>query len=75
MSTLSSITVSELKSLLRYYEFPPETKLSLTFEDEQTNVEIEKRQNAISAMEKLKGSGNGNLVSVLLDERQKDKSK
>lgn len=75
MSTLSSITVAELKSLLRSLKLPSDTKLSVTFEDEQANVEILKRKTAISAMKKLKGSGNGNLVSVLLEERQKDKLK
>ncbi|MFQ5709344.1 MAG: hypothetical protein ACE5HO_17945 [bacterium] len=75
MSTLSSITLSELKSLLRSLKLPSDTKLSVTFEDEQANAEILKRKTAISAMKKLKGSGNGKLVSVLLKERQKDKLK
>lgn len=75
MSTFSSITLSELKSLLRSLKFPSDTKLSLTFEDEQANAEILKRKTAILAMKKLKGSGNGKLVSVLLEERQKDKLK
>ncbi len=73
MSNLSTITLSELKSLFRSLKLPADTKLSVTFEDEQANAEILKRKTAISAMKKLKGSGNGNLVSVLLEERQKDK--
>ena len=73
MSALSSITLSELKSLLRSLKLPSDTKLSITFEDEQANAEIMKRKSVISAMKKLKGSGNGNLVSVLLEERRKDK--
>jgi len=31
-----------------------------------------KQQKAIEAMKKLKGSGNGNLVSALLTEREKE---
>ena len=75
MPTFSSITLSELKSLLHSLKLPSETKLSITFEDDQVNEEILKRKSAISAMKKLKGSGNGKLVSVLLQERQKDKRK
>lgn len=75
MSTLSSITLSELKSLLRSLKLPSDTKLSITFEDEHANAEILKRKSAILAMKKLKGSGNGNLISVLLEERRKDKLK
>lgn len=73
MSTLSSITLAEFKSLLRSLKLPSDTKLSVTFEDKKANAKIMKRKTAISAMNKLKGSGNGNLVSVLLEERQKDK--
>ena len=75
MSNLSTVTLAELKSLFRSLKLPADTKLSVTFEDEQANAEILKRKTAISAMKKLKGSGNGNLVSVLLEERQKDKLK
>jgi hypothetical protein len=32
-----------------------------------------KRKRAIEAMQKLRGSGNGNLVNALLKEREKDK--
>ena len=75
MSTLTSITLSELKSLLRSLKLPSDTKLSVTFEDDRIPAKILKREAAISAMKKLKSSGNGKLVSVLLQERQKDKLK
>jgi len=74
MSTLST-TLSELRSYLRSLKLPPDTKVSVTFEDKRANAELLKRKTAISAMKKLRGSGNGNLVSVLLKERQKDKLK
>ena len=35
-------------------------------------AEVLRRKKAIAAMKKLKGSGNGDLVSVLLEERRKD---
>ena len=75
MPTFTSITLSELKSLLHSLKLPSETKLSITFEDDQVNEEILKRKSAISAMKKLKGSSNGKLVSVLLRERQRKKLK
>ena len=73
MSNLSTITLSELKSLVRSLKLLSDTKLSVTLADEQANAEILKRKTTISVMKKFKGSGNGNLVSVLLEERQKDK--
>lgn len=73
MSTLTSITLSELKTLLRSIRLPADTKLTITFEDDQAAAEVMKRRAAMSAIQKLKGSGNGRLVSVLLEERQKDK--
>lgn len=75
MSTPTSITVSELKTLLSSMKLPADTKLTIAFEDDDATAELLKRKAAISAIQKLKGSGNGRLVSVLLEERQKDKLK
>ena len=72
-STLSSITLSELESLLRHLKLPSDTKLTVIFEDKRTGAEVLRRKKALAAMKKLKGSGNGRLVSTLLEERAKDK--
>jgi predicted RNase H-like HicB family nuclease len=54
-----------------YEEMPTKTRLTVTFEDDQSALEILKRKRAIEAMQKLRGSGNGNLVNALLKEREK----
>jgi hypothetical protein len=74
-STLSLITLSELQSLLHSLNLPSDTRLTVIFEDNVTTEKIFKRKKMLAAMKKLKGSGNGNLVSVLLEERTKDKLK
>ena len=74
MSTAINLTLSEFQDILHYVTLPEETRLTITFEDD-TGIEIIKRKKAIDAMKKLKGSGNGNLINVLLKERQKDKFK
>ncbi len=72
MSMIEHVTLSELQNLLHSLQLPPETRLTVKFEDAQA-VEIAlKRQKAIAAMQKLKGSGNGNLVDALLIEREEE---
>ncbi len=73
MTTLSHITLTEFKSLLQGVHLPTETRLTITFEDEHTALELVKRKKALEAMRRLRGSGNGRLVNVLLDERKRDK--
>ncbi len=75
MQTLENITLSEFQDLLNHVKLPIQTRLTVTFEDDQSAVEILKRKQAIEAMQKLRGSGNGNLVNALLKEREKDKCK
>ena len=72
MSTVEHVTLSELQNLLQSLRLPPETRLTVKFEDAQAVEKALKRQKAIEAMKKLKGSGNGNLVNALLVEREKD---
>ncbi len=72
MSTLEHITVSEFQNLLNRVKLHPKTRLTVTFEDDRPVVEILKRKRATEAMQKLRGSGNGNLISILLKEREKD---
>ncbi len=72
MSTFENVTLSELQNLLQSLQLPPDTRLTVEFEDAQAVLKAVKRQKAIEAMKKLKGSGNGNLVSALLTEREKE---
>lgn len=73
MSTLENITLSEFKALLNRVKLPAKTRLTVTFENHQSALEILKRKRATEAMKKLRGSGNGNLVNALLNERENDK--
>jgi len=73
MTTLENITISEFKALINHVKLPAKTLLSVTFADDQSAIEMFKRKRATEAMQKLRGSGNGNLVAVLLEEREKDK--
>ena len=73
MSTLEHITLSELQSILKDIRLPLDTRITISFDDAKAALKVLRRKKAIDAMQKLKGSGTGNLVSVLLKERQKDK--
>lgn len=72
MAPIERVTLSELQDLLQSLKLPPDTRLTVEFEDAQVVQKAFKRQKAIEAMKKLKGSGNGNLVSALLTEREKE---
>lgn len=72
MSTIEHVTLSELQNLLQTLELPPDTRLTVTFEDKQKAQKALKRQKATEAMKRLKGSGNGKLVTALLAERERD---
>ena len=72
MPTIEHVTLSELQDLLQSLHLPPDTRLTVKFEDAQTIQRAVKTQKAVAAMKKLKGSGNGNLVIALLAEREKD---
>lgn len=74
MSTIEKITLSELKSILKDVNLPKDTRITISFDDAKDAVRILRRKKAIEAMRKLKGSGTGNLVSILLTEREKDNS-
>ncbi len=73
--TLAHMTLSEFQSLLQGVRLPLETMLTVTFEDEHTALVILKRQKALNAMRKLRGSGNGNLVNALLQERKRERER
>ena len=75
MPAAINVTLSELQALMDHIKLPLETRLTLTFEDENSGIEILRRKKALDAMRKLKNSGNGNLIDALLREREKDKLK
>ena len=72
MSTIEHVTLSELQDVLQTLQLPPDTRVTVKFEDTQAVQKAVRRQKAIEAMQKLKGSGNGNLVAALLAEREKE---
>ena len=69
MTTLFNITTSESKTLNQPPMPPSDTLCAIKMEDNHTSLQIMKRQKALAAMNKLKGSGNGCLVNILLKER------
>ncbi len=69
MSILESVTVSELTDLLHSLQLPPDTRIKIIVEDETAIQTAIRRKKALEAMQKLKGSGNGNLVAALLADR------
>ena len=71
MTTIEHVTVLELQDLLQ--SLPPETRLSVRFDDPETTKSALKRQKAHDAMKKRRGSGNGKLLEALLVERERDK--
>lgn len=75
MTTLDHITLSEFESLIQHVKLPSETRLTVMFEDDQAAIELIKRQKALEAMQKLRGSGNGKLVNILLQEREREKER
>ncbi len=75
MTTAINVTLSEFNAILNNIRLPSETRLTVTFEDEKSGIEILRRKKAVEAMKKLRGSGNGKLLNALLHEREKDKVK
>ena len=75
MSSAINVTLSEFQSLLSRLSLPLETRLTVTFEDERSELEVLRRKKALDALQKLKGSGSGTLNKVLLQEREEDQSK
>lgn len=73
MTKLSDITLSEFESLVQGVKLPRDTRLTVIFEDDRTAVQLIKRKKALEAMQRLRGSGNGNLLNVLLQEREREK--
>jgi hypothetical protein len=66
MSIIEHITISELQTILKDLDLPLNTRVTISFEDTNTALEILRRKKAIDAMTKLKGSGTGNLYCARL---------
>jgi hypothetical protein len=75
MSTMINSTISKLQFLLNQAQLPSKTRIRIIFEDKNRGAEILKRKRAIEAMRQLRGSGNGNLLDVLLTDRKRDNEK
>ena len=73
MVTLDHITIDELQSLLQKTHLPGESRLTVTFEDEHADIQLLIREKTIAALKSLRGSGNGNLMRTLLEDRAQDK--
>ncbi len=72
MITLTHITLKEFQSLARANKLSADTRLTVIVEDEQAEARLRRRQQTQAALQKLRGSGNGRLMAVLLQERQAD---
>ena len=73
MPALAHITVSEFQRLFQESRLPNNTRISVTFDDQQAEIEMLKCQRAYAALQKLKGSGNGRLSAALLKDREQER--
>ena len=70
MVTVEHLTFSELEKLIHTLALPSDTRLTVTFDDQEVTQKALKRQKALDAMARLKGSGNGRLMAALMKSRQ-----
>lgn len=75
MPNAINTTLSEFQTLLEQTPMPPDMRLTVTFEDDDAANVLLRRKNVIDAMNKLRGTGNGNLVSALLRARKADEAR
>ena len=64
-----NVTLSELQNLLSSTHLPSDTRVTATPEDDHVSEATIRREKALAALRKLRGSGNGRLVTALLTER------
>jgi hypothetical protein len=72
MQTIEHIPISEVEKTLRSLQLPSDTRVTLSIEVNEEEQKHLKKIRALEAMEKLKGSGSGNLVETLLEDRKRD---
>jgi len=75
MQTTIDTTLAELQPVLDRLSLPSETKLKITFEQNDPDWEARRRERAREAMKKLRGSGNGQLLDALLEERARERAR
>nr|VFJ46055.1 MAG: hypothetical protein BECKFM1743A_GA0114220_100329 [Candidatus Kentron sp. FM]VFJ73059.1 MAG: hypothetical protein BECKFM1743C_GA0114222_106982 [Candidatus Kentron sp. FM]VFK06423.1 MAG: hypothetical protein BECKFM1743B_GA0114221_100175 [Candidatus Kentron sp. FM] len=75
MRTTIDTTLSELQPVLDRLSLPSETKLRITLEQNDPDWETRRRERAMEAMKKLRGSGNGKLLDALLEERARERTR
>ncbi len=72
MPTFEHVTLSELQNRLQSLKLPSDTRMTVQIDDSQLEQAELRRKKALEAMEKLEGSGTGDLLEALLEERKKD---
>nr|VFK49222.1 MAG: hypothetical protein BECKTC1821E_GA0114239_11653 [Candidatus Kentron sp. TC] len=75
MQTTIDTTLSELQPVLDRLSLPSETKLRITFEENEADSKIWEREKVRAAIEKLQGSGNSELLNALLEERTRERAR
>nr|VFK25083.1 MAG: hypothetical protein BECKMB1821G_GA0114241_101130 [Candidatus Kentron sp. MB]VFK29837.1 MAG: hypothetical protein BECKMB1821I_GA0114274_101220 [Candidatus Kentron sp. MB]VFK74962.1 MAG: hypothetical protein BECKMB1821H_GA0114242_101320 [Candidatus Kentron sp. MB] len=75
MLTTINTTLSELQPVLNRLSLPSETKLKITFEDNDPDREKWEREKVRAAIKKLQSSGNGELFDALLEERARERGR
>ncbi len=69
MTTFERITISEVSQLFKALKLPPTSQLTVIIKDNELVEKELERQQVLTAMQKLKGSGNGKLLDRLFEER------
>ncbi len=73
MVTLSHITLKNFQTLAQANKLPADTRLTVIVEDDRAAARLTRQQQTQTALQKLRGSGNGRLMAALLQERKADK--
>jgi hypothetical protein len=73
MIILEHVNLAELPERLHLLKLPAETRLTVTAEDSNAVHPRWDKSTTLAAMNKLKGSGNGKLVTALLQAREREK--
>jgi hypothetical protein len=69
MTTFERITISEVSQLFKALKLPPTSQLTVIIKDNELVEKELERQQVLTAMQKLKGSGNGKLLDCLFEAR------
>lgn len=72
MSRLENVTLPDLQNFWNSMQLPSDIRFTVKFEEPAKIQKALKRQRALAAMAKLRGSGNGKLVDALFAERERE---